>query len=1508
MKKNILLFLIVWSAPLAILAQSVSCANATAIDLCQQGPIFNIPNLLNQNGPLGPNYGCFITPNNITGTTNVRNQVYFFLNPSTNDPIQIVSNAIPPNDIDAIIWGPFPSQAAMLAACNQMGTGGVNGGVVACDYTNNSAINLNFTPVAGSFYMLMISNFAAALGGVGITNVSLNITTTNAGANDVSLICPPPPVTISQGEPMPNQTVNCKLGLACNLNFSNNPNLTQLIATNTNTFNPVGLPGSGLTNTNVPGTYIYYAGFPGTNQSVPLVYNILPTPSFSTTIYNQCTGVANLDITTTVGLPPFLFSLNGSPNTTNSTFVNQTNGVYTITVSHNNGCTKTQTAVVNLPPLPILNAITVTKDCGTNKAAVTINGTSFSGALEYNISPNGWFGNINSFANLNSGSYTITVKDNDGCTSSSSILIHPTIAPFNLTSTSNCYDVANPPILTAVNLNVPIVNFNFIFNGLSAQSSPSPVFTTTSNPGLYTVIATDIYGCTRSATTILGTSTTFTLTQNNNCVGGSSGQNLGLVINPITGVGPFNYTLNSQPPTNSNPIPILIGGIYTVTATSSQGCSATSTVIVPNCCNIWQPIGEAPPANAVYYTNDINGEINLNNIFGTTLPQTPVVFDGNVVVNFNFNMLFNNDIYLAENTSIKLVNPNSNLVIDRSTLRGCGSMWQGIYANQANQTVSINASTLKRMSQIPNIGDGIVMQNHAKLLLTNSEIVGSLVGVSFSNYWLNWPCIVENNTFKSDPNWFPGNCLKGITMAKVNNAIIGNPTNPNMGNKFKNLVYGGIEIFGEPYSSNLLPFVWNVKLYNNRFENILEDPKNDPYFEKHVLQNTFFNGPSQQVSFITLGASAILSSGGKDVINLLVQNAVSTEEPFSFINCNKGIITSNTNLTAQNLKMKNTFIGIAANAYKRRRYNINKVSIEGCFLGMQFTNGIGNLSVINNIIQSREEGVFWEYETVTNNSIYLPPKGIIASASSFNSLFTNAIQNISNNGILLHSPSGAGLNVSNFGSTATLSNNQIEFQTNYTGLLTNSYNYFKERTLTGISMVNCNNSTISENRVLGQNVNSVFQARNSRGLILHNTKNLNINCNLNAHVWFGMYALGNNTTNALKLKQNKFAKVYHGLYTFDFGNLGTFGHIGNLSTDNSNNFEYYGPGYNTFLNGYRVFRNSTQPNNRNIYNDVSNSKLVANLESGALNYPARYGVFNTSNQYQNNCLINNANLVNLANGGSNDDEIVAEFADDVIDNTVPYIANNAVARWIDMKQLYDNLDAYQDLRDNNTDYEDFYDDHFAEEIGVLRRIDMAIDTLINDTLNIDTIKLNFVKTLNNNFVPTTLMGTNEKAMNQLYLKQLELGINSLDNVDKDALNNMANSCLYVNGTAVFKARTLALQLNPSMDFYEVSLCTAQGKNGGISDDEYISQKTTSSNLECIILENPLDQILKLKHSKAQNITFIIYDMIGNAIKRVELDSQSNFANINVTELPMGNYIYKCIFDNKSTLNGKILIK
>jgi hypothetical protein len=153
-----------------------------------------------------------------------------------------------------------------------------------------------------------------------------------------------------------------------------------------NSFNPVGVTGSGLANTNTPGTYTYYAGFDSTGCKTPVDYviNDLPTITLAAAATSVCPSAAlqttNLAYTATT-LAPTTYSITWNASPTNS-FVtvtdapllaspisisvpaNAASGTYTgnLTVKNANGCaTAASTAfTITVNAVPGAGSIDVT--------------------------------------------------------------------------------------------------------------------------------------------------------------------------------------------------------------------------------------------------------------------------------------------------------------------------------------------------------------------------------------------------------------------------------------------------------------------------------------------------------------------------------------------------------------------------------------------------------------------------------------------------------------------------------------------------------------------------------------------------------------------------------------------------------------------------------------------------------------------------------------------------------------------------------------------------------------------------------------------------------------------------------------------------------------------------------------------------------------------------------------------------------------------------------------------
>jgi gliding motility-associated-like protein len=157
--------------------------------------------------------------------------------------------------------------------------------------------------------------------------------------------------------------------------------------------------------------------------------------------------------------------------------------LYTVRIENTLGCSRTEKVLVKVNQLPIITNLNITTSvCGNDDGQITVN-ASGSSALQY--SNNSVFQSSNSFSNLATGNYTITVLDAKGCTKDSTIVV----TELNLVNT---FFTANPETGTEplfVDLNNQSVNANnFVWlidtNPLSISFNTSYTFDTS---GLYTV-------------------------------------------------------------------------------------------------------------------------------------------------------------------------------------------------------------------------------------------------------------------------------------------------------------------------------------------------------------------------------------------------------------------------------------------------------------------------------------------------------------------------------------------------------------------------------------------------------------------------------------------------------------------------------------------------------------------------------------------------------------------------------------------------------------------------------------------------------------------------------------------------------------------------------------------------------------------------------------------------------------------------------------------------------------
>lgn len=271
------------------------------------------------------------------------------------------------------------------------------------------------------------------------------------------------------------------------------------------------------------------------------------------------------------GSGPFTYSWAPSGGSA-ATATNLAAGVYTVTVTDNNGCSSTQTVSITEPTAvaPSISAFT-DATCGNNDGSATATATGGAGGYSYSWAPSG--GSAATAGNIGAGIYTVTVTDASGCTGTATVLISNIGAPtVTVTSQTNvsCFGLTDGTATLSATGNGPFT-YNWSPSGGNAATA------TNLGAGVYTVTITDSGGCTsiQTVTVTQPNAITSSITAVDATCGNTNGT---ASVTPTGGTGPYTYMWsNSQ---TAQQITGLGAGTYSVTVTDANGCTSNATAIV----------------------------------------------------------------------------------------------------------------------------------------------------------------------------------------------------------------------------------------------------------------------------------------------------------------------------------------------------------------------------------------------------------------------------------------------------------------------------------------------------------------------------------------------------------------------------------------------------------------------------------------------------------------------------------------------------------------------------------------------------------------------------------------------------------------------------------------------------------------------------------------------------------------------------------------------------------------
>jgi hypothetical protein len=293
--------------------------------------------------------------------------------------------------------------------------------------------------------------------------------------------------------------------------------------------------------------------------------------AIDSTVNVKCNGQLNggIYVAVTGGTTAYTYAWTGG--STNEDLTGVAAGSYTLTVTDANACSVSVSGTVTEPT--VLTATTdstknVTCNGLTNGAVyVSVNGGTTAYTYAWNSGAT-----TQDITAIAAGTYTLTVTDANGCsTSASGTVTEPTVLATTTDSTKNvtCKGLTNGAVYISVSGGT--TSYTYAWTGGATTQDLTAVAA-----GTYTVSVTDANGCSTTATGTVSEPAVLAATTdsivNVKCNAGTNGA---VYITVTGGTSAYTYAWTGGATTQD-----LLGvaaGAYTVSVTDAHGCSTTAT-------------------------------------------------------------------------------------------------------------------------------------------------------------------------------------------------------------------------------------------------------------------------------------------------------------------------------------------------------------------------------------------------------------------------------------------------------------------------------------------------------------------------------------------------------------------------------------------------------------------------------------------------------------------------------------------------------------------------------------------------------------------------------------------------------------------------------------------------------------------------------------------------------------------------------------------------------------------
>lgn len=288
-----------------------------------------------------------------------------------------------------------------------------------------------------------------------------------------------------------------------------------------------------------------------------------------------CGTGGSITITTTGGLPPYTYSIDGVNFQGNPVFSNLPGGTYTATARSANGCVRSMQVIIADPGPIVINGATT--DVACNGAAIgTINLTVSGGTAPYTPVWNSPLASGLNPTGLSAGAYNVTITDAQGCTQSQSFTINqpgPLSTVLANVQQITCFGLSDGAA-TAIPAGGTLPYSYLWTNGESTATA------TALSVGTHSATITDGNGCTVNSSNItisqpLPIQPTVSINQDVSCNGLSDGS---ATVSATGGGLPYTFLWPNGITTATNTT--LAAGNGTVTVNDANNCSATAAYTI----------------------------------------------------------------------------------------------------------------------------------------------------------------------------------------------------------------------------------------------------------------------------------------------------------------------------------------------------------------------------------------------------------------------------------------------------------------------------------------------------------------------------------------------------------------------------------------------------------------------------------------------------------------------------------------------------------------------------------------------------------------------------------------------------------------------------------------------------------------------------------------------------------------------------------------------------------------